>query len=54
MPQNEKGTLPQWQRRLRARENKFCQICNCAYIKGVKLCFECSEFPCENTKSRDP
>ncbi|MCW4030549.1 MAG: DUF3795 domain-containing protein [Candidatus Bathyarchaeota archaeon] len=33
-----------------ARPNKFCAICNCANQKGVKLCFECSEFPCETTK----
>lgn len=32
------------------RENRFCKITTCAAAKGVKLCFECAEFPCETTK----
>jgi len=38
----EQGCVP--------RENKFCKICTCAFKKGVKLCFECADFPCETTK----
>lgn len=44
------GTCPNGAVGCVARENKFCQICNCAYNKGVKLCFECNEFPCETTE----
>ena len=33
------------------KENKFCKIATCAFRKGVKLCFECKEFPCETTKT---
>ena len=33
------------------KENKFCKIATCAFRKGVRLCFECKEFPCETTKS---
>ncbi|NMC59766.1 MAG: DUF3795 domain-containing protein [Candidatus Methanofastidiosa archaeon] len=33
------------------KENKFCKIATCAYEKKINLCFECSEFPCEITKS---
>jgi hypothetical protein len=41
-PNGDKGCLP--------RENKFCAICTCAFRKGVGLCFECAEFPCEATR----
>ena len=41
-PSGEVGCTP--------RENKFCKIATCAFDKGVKLCFECKEFPCEVTK----
>ncbi|MBU0761410.1 MAG: DUF3795 domain-containing protein [Candidatus Altiarchaeota archaeon] len=41
-PNHETGCIP--------RENKFCKICSCAHTKGVRYCFECSEFPCEATK----
>jgi hypothetical protein len=33
------------------KDNPFCKIATCAFGKGVKLCFECAEFPCETTKS---
>jgi hypothetical protein len=33
------------------RENRFCRIATCAFRKKVALCFECPEFPCEETKS---
>ncbi len=41
-PVGEQGCIP--------RENKMCKICNCAYNKAIRYCFECSEFPCEFTK----
>jgi hypothetical protein len=28
-----------------------CGIAACAFEKGVSLCFECPEFPCETIKS---
>jgi len=33
------------------KENPFCMIASCAHKKGIRLCFECPEFPCETTKS---
>jgi hypothetical protein len=33
-----------------ARKNKMWQICKCAFSRGVKLCFECIDFPCETTR----
>jgi hypothetical protein len=41
-PNGDKGCVP--------RENKFCKICSCAFDKGVRLCFECPDFPCPTTK----
>jgi hypothetical protein len=29
----------------------FCQISMCAFDRGVRLCFECSYFLCELTKT---
>jgi hypothetical protein len=49
-PKMQKGTCPNGEAGCVARENKFCKICNCAYFRGKKLCFECEDFPCENTK----
>jgi hypothetical protein len=49
-PRMQKGTCPNGTVGCVARENKMCQICNCAFSKGLKLCFECAEFPCETTK----
>jgi len=42
-PNGEKGCIP--------KENKFCKISTCAFNKGIALCFECAEFPCEVTKA---
>jgi len=33
------------------RENKMCMVASCAFHKGVRLCFECADFPCETTKA---
>jgi hypothetical protein len=42
-PNGDKGCTP--------KANEFCQIATCAFQKGVRLCFECGDFPCEITKS---
>ncbi|MBM4237317.1 MAG: DUF3795 domain-containing protein [Euryarchaeota archaeon] len=42
-PNRERGCVP--------KENRFCKIATCAFEKGVRYCFECSEFPCETTRS---
>jgi hypothetical protein len=41
-PNGIQGCLP--------KQNKMCTIASCAQQKGVRLCFECTEFPCETTK----
>jgi len=33
------------------KDNPMCKIATCAFKKGVTLCFECRDFPCETTKS---
>jgi hypothetical protein len=50
-PRMVKGNCPSGNQGCIARDNKFCQVATCAYKKGVKLCFECDNFPCEITKS---
>jgi hypothetical protein len=50
-PRMIRGTCPNGVEGCVAKENPFCQISSCAYSKGVKLCFACSYFPCETTKS---
>ncbi|HRR53928.1 MAG TPA: DUF3795 domain-containing protein [Candidatus Methanomethylicus sp.] len=42
-PNGSAGCIP--------KENKLCRIADCAFRRGVKLCFECREFPCETTKT---
>ena len=49
-PRMARGACPSGEGGCRPKENKFCKVTTCAYRKGVKLCFECSEFPCEITK----
>ncbi len=49
-PKMVRGTCPNGESGCKPRENKFCVICTCARAKGVSLCFECGEFPCETTK----
>ena len=41
-PHGKKGCIPQ--------VNEFCAVATCAFNRGVRLCFECSQFPCETTK----
>jgi hypothetical protein len=50
-PKMAKGQCPNGDQGCQPRENKFCQICTCAFGKGVRLCFECTQFPCETTKA---
>ncbi len=50
-PRMVSGRCPNGSEGCRARENKMCKIATCASRKGVGLCFECAEFPCETTKS---
>jgi len=49
-PRMVKGICPNGQEGCGPEENKFCKIASCAFGKGVRMCFECSEFPCDTTK----
>ncbi|UCH31013.1 MAG: DUF3795 domain-containing protein [Candidatus Bathyarchaeota archaeon] len=49
-PKMVKGICPNGERGCEPRKTKFCNIPSCAFEKGVRLCFECSEFPCETSK----
>ncbi len=49
-PMMVKGKCPNGERGCTPKENRMCQVATCAYRKGLRLCFECSEFPCETTK----
>lgn len=50
-PTMEKGKCPNGPEGCRPKENRMCAIATCAFRKGVELCFQCPEFPCETTKS---
>ena len=50
-PKMQNSTCPAGPDGCSPRENKFCQICTCAFRKGFKICFDCPDFPCEITKS---
>lgn len=49
-PKMTKGQCPNGDIGCKPKENKFCAIATCAFKKGIALCFECLEFPCETTK----
>jgi len=49
-PRMTKGTCPNGDRGCQPRENKMCSIATCATRKGMALCFQCQDFPCETTK----
>ncbi|MBD3256504.1 MAG: hypothetical protein GF383_15520 [Candidatus Lokiarchaeota archaeon] len=49
-PRRVLGKCPNKNRGCIPRENKFCEICSCAYEKSIQNCFACDEFPCELTK----
>jgi len=42
-PNGETGCVP--------KDNKFCQIATCAFTRKTRWCFECSNFPCDITKT---
>jgi hypothetical protein len=50
-PRMTKGICPNGTSGCIPRENPFCAIATCANKKGVGLCFECTEFPCDVTKT---
>ena len=50
-PRRLAGSCPNGPEGCVPRENKFCAIASCAHGRGVRLCFACSDFPCEITKS---
>jgi len=45
-----RGACPSGEAGCKPRENPFCKVSTCAYRKGVGLCFQCPEFPCETTR----
>jgi len=49
-PRMVRGICPSGDAGCRPKENPFCAIATCAFRKGVALCFECADFPCETTK----
>jgi hypothetical protein len=49
-PRMVQGACPNGDQGCRPRSNELCKIASCAFAKGVRWCFECSEFPCETTK----
>lgn len=50
-PRMTRGTCPSGATGCGPKDNPFCKIATCAFQKGIRLCFECSDFPCEITKS---
>ena len=50
-PRMVKETCPNYPKGCVPKENKFCKIATCAFEKGIRLCFECADFPCETTKA---
>ncbi len=50
-PRMTNGTCPSGATGCVPKDSKFCVVATCAFRKGVRLCFECAEFPCETTKS---
>ncbi|MFW9996885.1 MAG: DUF3795 domain-containing protein, partial [Candidatus Odinarchaeota archaeon] len=49
-PRMASSSCPNGEQGCKPKENKFCKIATCAFKKGVNLCFECTEFPCETSK----
>jgi hypothetical protein len=50
-PRMARKTCPNGQFGCTPKENGMCIIAACASKKGVKLCFDCPDFPCETTRS---
>ncbi len=49
-PRMVQGRCPHGQEGCRPKDNPFCRISTCAHRRGIRLCFECPDFPCENTR----
>lgn len=49
-PRMVSHTCPNGKQGCSPKENKFCKLSTCAHHKGVQLCFECPDFPCETSK----
>ena len=49
-PKMQKGNCPNGETGCIPKDNKFCRICKCAFEKGIRYCFNCTEFPCDLTK----
>jgi hypothetical protein len=49
-PRMTKNKCPNGPQGCTPKHNKMCKITSCAYQKGISLCFDCPEFPCETTK----
>jgi hypothetical protein len=49
-PRRTRGKCPNGDQGCLSRKNKLCKICNCAFQKCVKLCFQCPSVPFEATK----
>ncbi|MCU0861686.1 MAG: DUF3795 domain-containing protein [Methanomassiliicoccales archaeon] len=48
-PRMTRGECPNGQQGCVPRANDFCAVCTCASERGVRLCFECPDFPCATT-----
>lgn len=49
-PRMAQGKCPAGARGCVPRNHDICPVCRCAHARGIRYCFECSEFPCETTK----
>jgi hypothetical protein len=49
-PRMTKGMCPHGTQGCTPQMNEMCAVATCAFKKGVRLCFECPEFPCDTTK----
>jgi len=50
-PRMQKSNCPSGVQGCVPKDNKFCKVATCAFNREVALCFECSNFPCEITRS---
>ncbi len=49
-PKRVSGNCPNGEGGCKPKENRFCKIATCAFVKGISHCFVCGGFPCEITK----
>ncbi|MFX0073386.1 MAG: hypothetical protein ACFFAO_20095 [Candidatus Hermodarchaeota archaeon] len=50
-PRRVQGTCPVGEHGCTPRQNNMCKICDCAFQKEIRYCFECEEFPCKLTEN---